>query len=34
MKQHEHARLLLGKGCQDAALVDEVLASTQVSDMG
>ena len=32
MKQHEQARLLFAKGCQDEALVDEVLASTQVSD--
>ncbi len=32
MKRHEQARLLLGKGCQDEALVDVVLASTQVSD--
>ncbi len=32
MKQHEQAKLLLDKGRQDEALVDEVLASTQVSD--
>jgi len=32
MKQHEQARLLFDKACQDASLVDEVLGSTQVSD--
>lgn len=32
MKRHEQARLLFDKGRQDEALVDEVLASEQVSD--
>jgi HEPN domain-containing protein len=32
MKQHEQARLLFAKGCQDQALVDEVLMSTQVDN--
>lgn len=32
MKRHEQARLLYAKGCQDEALVDEVLASEQISD--
>jgi hypothetical protein len=32
MKQHEQAKLLFAKGCQDEALVDQVLASAQVSD--
>jgi hypothetical protein len=32
MKQHEHAKLLFTKGCQDETLVAAVLASTQVSD--
>jgi hypothetical protein len=32
MKQHEQAKLLFNKGCQDESLVGEVLASAQVSD--
>jgi hypothetical protein len=32
MKRHEQARLLFSKGCQDQALVDEVLMSTQVDN--
>jgi HEPN domain-containing protein len=32
MKRHEQAKLLLSKGRQDEALVEEVLASSHVSD--
>jgi hypothetical protein len=32
MKRHEHAQLLFTKGCQDEALVEEVLVSAHISD--
>jgi HEPN domain-containing protein len=32
MKQREQARVLFRKGCQDLALVEEVLTSPQVDD--
>ncbi|OHB70252.1 MAG: hypothetical protein A2V70_19765 [Planctomycetes bacterium RBG_13_63_9] len=32
MKQHEQAILLFKKGCEDEALVEEVLSSRRVSD--